>query len=297
MTITPIGSLDALLPPAAGTIDAAADEVERYVLAVRLLGYLGRDHDAVALAGEAVATHPDNARLLRLRGEKRLLTRDPRGAAADLEAATDRLVAGHDIGERYREDVEAAVLAHVLGRPSPVADHRAQRLQLRAVTWHHLGVARYLLGEFSAAADAFSEAVAATAVTRCDDHVGLASIDWGYLALRRSGRDHDAEASLLALDGVELRGDQAPGGSVALSLAESYCQRLRMYRGELGPEVLLRNDAVGPLAVATLGYGVGAWYLLGGYPDAAQRVWRRVLDLGDPASSGYLAAETDLERC
>ena len=119
------------------------------MLAVRLLGYLGRDHDAVALAGEAVATHPDNARLLRLRGEKRLLTRDPRGAAADLEAATDRLVAGHDIGERYREDVEAAVLAHVLGRPSPVADHRAQRLQLRAVTWHHLGVARYLLGEFS----------------------------------------------------------------------------------------------------------------------------------------------------
>lgn len=291
-TPLPTNGLEGFAGPAAvGT--AELTEVDRYVLAVRLKGYLGAHHDAVALADEAVARHPGSVRLLRLRGEKRFIVRELGAARDDFEAAVALLGGQGDELEFYQPDVERDVVSLVLGRGDRFGQQQRSKGTVHSATWYYAGVARYLDGEYAAAVDAF---VASQAMA-VDGHLGVAGRDWQYLSLRRLGRHDDAERCLVGLDALDEQTALHPGtGDVSRSLTDSFLMRLRMYRGEVGPADLLRNDTTSPLALATLGYGVGAWYLSHGHAPAAERTWRRVLELGEWASSGAIAAEVDLRR-
>ena len=77
---------------------------------------------------------------------------------------------------------------------------------------------------------------------------------------------------------------------------QHYYQLLLMYKGLLTPEDLItKARAQGPLAIATVGYGVGNWYMNNGEDDKAKEIYEEILKTGGWAGFGYIAAEADLK--
>jgi tetratricopeptide (TPR) repeat protein len=144
---------------------------------------------------------------------------------------------------------------------------------------YHLGVLRYLRGDFVGAAAAF-----ARAQPRAPDAGELAgSTDWLWMSLQRAGRGAEAQAMLAR------RPD-------SLATTAAYAQRLRLYRGEIGPEQVLTPVDTTDVAVATLSYGVGNWYLLRGDTTAARAWFRRSIASGGWPAFGFMASEAELRR-
>ena len=145
--------------------------------------------------------------------------------------------------------------------------------------WYHLGVLRFVRGDFAGAATAF-----ARAQPLAPDAGELAgATDWLWMSLARGGRRADADAML------RTRPDSLP-------TTNAYRQRLKLYRGEIGPDSVLTAADTGDVAVATLSYGVGNWYLVRGDTAQARRWFERaVASRGWPAF-GFIAAEAELRR-
>lgn len=145
--------------------------------------------------------------------------------------------------------------------------------------WYHLGVLRFLRGDFAGAATAF-----ARAQPLAPDAGELAgATDWRWMALARAGRVAEGDAML------RTRPDSLP-------TTNAYRQRLRLYRGEIGPDSVLTAADTGDVAVATLSYGVGNWYLVRGDTAQARRWFERAVASGGWPAFGFMAAEADLRR-
>src|ERR1044071_9152201 len=124
---------------------------------------------------------------------------------------------------------------------------------------YHLGIVRFVRGDFAGAAD------------------------WLRMSLMRAGKSADARAML----------DRHPD---SLPTTIAYAQRLKLYRGQIGPDSVLTPADTADIAVATLAYGVGNWYLVRG--DTAQaRSWfeRSIRSAGWPAF-GFIMSEIELRR-
>ena len=144
---------------------------------------------------------------------------------------------------------------------------------------YHLGVLRFVRGDFNAAADAF-----ARAQPRAPDGGELAgATDWLWMSLQRAGRAAEAAAMLAR------RPDTLPASN-------AYVKRLRMYRGEIGPDALFAPSDTGDVDVATLSFGLGNWYLVKGDTARAREQFRRsIASRGWPAF-GFIASEAELAR-
>ena len=144
---------------------------------------------------------------------------------------------------------------------------------------YHLGVLRFVRGDFNAAADAF-----ARARSRAPDAGELAgSVDWLWMSLQRAGRAAEADAMLAR------RLDSLP-------TTNAYSKRLRLYRGELQPETLFSPSDTSDVDVATLSFALGNWYLVKGDTTRARAQFARsVKSRGWPAF-GFIASEAELAR-
>lgn len=145
--------------------------------------------------------------------------------------------------------------------------------------WYHLGVVRFVRGNFNGAAAAF-----ARAQPMAPDAGELAgATDWLWMSLARAGRRAEADAMLAR------RPD-------SLATTNAYRQRLRLYRGEIGPDSVLTAADTAGVAVATLSYGVGNWYLVSGDTARARQWFQRAVASGGWAAFGFIAAEAELRR-
>ena len=145
--------------------------------------------------------------------------------------------------------------------------------------WYHLGVVRFVRGDFAGAAVAF-----ARAQPLAPDAGELAgATDWLWMSLARAGRQAEGDAML------RRRPD-------SLETTNAYRQRLRLYRGEIGPDSVLTAADTSDVAVATLSYGVGNWYLVRGDTAQARRSFERAVASGGWPAFGFMAAEADLQR-
>ena len=144
---------------------------------------------------------------------------------------------------------------------------------------YHLGVLRFVRGDFNAAADAFRRAQ-----PLAPDAGELAgSTDWLWMSLMRAGRASEAAAMLAR------RPDSLP-------IANAYAKRLKMYRGEITPEQLITPADTSDIDVATLAYGLGDWYMIKGDTAKARAAFERsVKSRGWPAF-GFIASEEELRR-
>jgi tetratricopeptide (TPR) repeat protein len=145
--------------------------------------------------------------------------------------------------------------------------------------WYHLGIVRFARGEFDLAAQAF-----ARGQPRAPDAGELAgSTDWLWMALSRAGRGAEAQAMLAR------RPDSLP-------INNAYTRRLKLYRGEIGPDEVFTPADTADVQVATLSYGIGNWYLVRGDTARARTWFDRAIKSGGWPGFGFIMAEVELRR-
>lgn len=147
--------------------------------------------------------------------------------------------------------------------------------------WFHLGIVRFVRGEFSAAAQAFARAQPFAP----DPGELKGSTDWLWMSLSRAGRRAEADAMLAR------RPD-----SLALDPEYGYAKRVRLYRGELTPGTLFAPSDTADTQVATLSYGLGNWHMVRGDTAGARRAFERATASGGWPAFGFIAAEAELRR-
>jgi tetratricopeptide (TPR) repeat protein len=200
--------------------------------------------EAIQTFSHGLAIAPDNALLYRWRGHRYLSVREFDRALADLTkgARLDSTIYG---------------------------------------IWYHLGVLRFLRGEFAAAAAAFSRA--RPLAPNAGELAG--SYDWGWMSLSRAGRTTEARTLVASMP-----------DSVPRAAANAYAQRLRLYRGDLGPEAVFTPADTGDVQVATLSFGLGNWYLVRGDKAKAREWFQRSIKSGGWPAFGFMASEVALRH-
>jgi tetratricopeptide (TPR) repeat protein len=144
---------------------------------------------------------------------------------------------------------------------------------------YHLGILRFIRGDFAGAADAFTRAQ-----PRAPDAGELAgSTDWLWMSLMRAGRKADAQAMLAR------RPD-------SLTIDNAYARRLKLYRGEIGPDAVFTPADTADVQVATLAYGLGNWYLVRGDTVKARENFERSIKSGGWPGFGFIVSEVELRR-
>ena len=146
---------------------------------------------------------------------------------------------------------------------------------------YHLGVLRFLKGDFNGAAATFAKAQ-----PRAPDGGELAgSTDWLWMSLSRAGRAAEAKAMLAR------RPDTLP-----TTPGYAYVSRLKMYRGELSPETLFSPSDTADVQVATLSFGLGNWYMVHGDTAKAKAAFERSIKSGGWPGFGFMVSEAELRR-
>lgn len=240
---------------------------EQYIWFGRRTAYLGRYKDAVGIYTKAIEQFPSDARLYRHRGHRLITLRCFDAAIADLEKAST-LIKGKP------DEIEPDGLPNARNIPTST---------LQSNIWYHLGLAYYLKGDFRRALDAYREA---EKVSTNPDML-VATTHWLYMTLRRLRQEKEASEAL-----AKIRDD--------LQLIENadYYKMISIYKGKLNAATLWDELSAGGdnLSNATIGYGLGNWFLYNGQREQAEKVFRKVTAGNQWASFGYIAAEAELKR-
>jgi tetratricopeptide (TPR) repeat protein len=232
----------------------------------RRTAYLGRYKGAIKIYSDGIQQFPADARLYRHRGHRFITLRCLDLAIADLEKAA-KLIKGRP------DEIEPDGLPNARNIPTST---------LQSNIWYHLGLAYYLKGDFQRALRAYREAEKVS--TNADMQV--ATTHWLYMTLRRMGRENDANKVVAA-----IRDD--------LDIIENadYYKLISVYKGKLKAADLLSeiSSQADSLSNATIGYGLGNWFLYTGQAVEAEKIFRRVTAGNQWASFGYIAAESELQ--
>ena len=256
-------ALEADLKAARSVPDPASADATIWI--GRRLGYLWRYREAIETFTGGISRHPDDPRLYRHRGHRYITLREFARAEADLARAAELMAARPD-------EIEPDGQPNAAGRP---------RSTLHFNVWYHLGLARYLQGNFTGALDAYRKCLE---VSTNDDAV-VATSDWLWMTLRRLGRADEASSVLARI-------------TPAMEILEngSYHRRLLMYKGLASPESLIDTTSSDATTVATQGYGVGNYLLVRGDAGRATEIFRRVVAGSGWNAFGFIAAEAELAR-
>lgn len=84
--------------------------------------------------------------------------------------------------------------------------------------------------------------------------------------------------------------------SVPRTAANAYGQRLRLYKGEIGPDAVITPADTADVQVATLSFGLGTWHLVRGDTAVARRLLERAVASGGWPGFAFMGAETELAR-
>jgi len=230
----------------------------------RRTAYLGRYREAISIFTGGIAKHPADARMYRHRGHRYVSVREFDRAIADLTRAAE-LTAGRP------DAIEPDGIPNARNVPTST---------LQSNIWYHLGLAHYLKGDFNRALVAYREAMRVSG----NPDMLVATSHWLYMTLRRLGRATEAEAVLAPIS-----------RDMAIIENDAYHRLLLMYKGQLSPDSLAPPGA-DALNDASIGYGLGNWYLYNGRRVDALAVFRRVLSGGNWPAFGYIAAEAEMAR-
>jgi len=228
----------------------------------RRTAYLGRYREAIAIFTRGIRQFPGDARFLRHRGHREITVRELDAAVRDLAAAAS-LTAGQP------DQVEPDGIPNARGVPTS---------SLQSNIWYHLGLARYLRGDWVGAASAWSAGLRAAPTV---DMV-VATTYWLVLAQRRAGREAAAR---------ELLETIRPEMDV---IENTTYHRLLLHFA--GTRPFVPADSASGLDQATTAYGLGAWALLNADTGSARMWFQRARAGGNWAAFGYIAAEAELAR-
>lgn len=233
----------------------------------RRTAYLGRYREAIDVFTAGIRRFPSDARLFRHRGHRYITVRRFDDAVADLSHAVELMTGRPD---------EVEPDGQPNARNVPIGS-------LQSNVWYHLALAHYLKGDWDAAIRA---ARSGLAVSANPDRL-VSQTHWLYMALRRAGR-HEEAAAVLA----PIRDD--------FDVIEngSYYTLVRYYKGSVSAAALdsATTGGVRNASDVSLAYGVANWHLYNGDTSRAVRAFQRIVDAGQWAAFGHIAAEADLAR-
>jgi tetratricopeptide (TPR) repeat protein len=219
------------------------DVQRRIALAVAQSGFR-QFREAIAVLSEGLARDPDNVMLLRWRGHRYLSVREYDKARADLTRGF------------ALDSTNYGIL-------------------------YHLGVSRFVAGDFPGAADMF-----ARGQRHAPDGGELAgSTDWLWMSLSRAGRAAEAAAMLAR------KPDTLPTPP-----NYAYVRRLALYRGAVAPTALIGAADTADVTVATLNYGLGNWYMVRRDTVNARAAFERSVASGGWPGFGFIVSEAELAR-
>jgi len=254
------------LDSAHAAVEANPDDPDAWIWLGRRLGYLGYYREAIAAYTAGLTRWPDEPRLLRHRGHRWITVRQLDSAVHDLAGAAQLVYDAND-------DVEPDGQPNARGVPTST---------LQFNIWYHLGLAFYLRGDFRSALHAYRECMDVSG----NPDAQVATSYWLYLTLRRVD---SAEAAAEVLEPITRDMDIVENGA--------YHRLLLMYEGQLTPADLLTEADTGDgVQNATVGYGVGTWFLLEGDTGRAMTMYRDILAGPQWAAFGHLAAEAEVAR-
>ena len=200
--------------------------------------------EAIATYTRGLARWPDNALLYRYRGHRYISVREFDSALADLTRGNQLDTTNYDI-------------------------------------WYHLGVVRFVRGDFALAQAAFSRALALA--PNVNELAG--SADWLWMSSSRAGDAVFAQTMLSRLP-----------DSLPVTTAQAYARRLKLYRGRSGPDLVVTAADTDDIQLATLSYGVGTWGLVRGDSARARQWFERSLASGGWPAFGFFASVAELRR-
>lgn len=251
------------LDAALADLEDAPDDADAIIWVGRRHAYLGDYRGAIAVYTRGMELHPDDARLYRHRGHRYISVRELDHAAADFELAIQLIEGTEDVTEPDGAPNERGI-------PIGTLHHNI---------WYHLGLTRYLQGDFEQALVAYQRCLDIST----NDDAMISCSYWLYLIHRRLGHE-------------EIAQEIADGISADLELIEnfSYFNLLLLFNGHLSVEDVLGPEEDDTTQGVTVMYGVGAWYLLNGNEERAHELFRQILATSSWAPFGYLAAEAEM---
>lgn len=254
--------LEADLAAAQAALAAAPHDRDAAVWVGRRLAYLGRHRDAIDAFSRALVEHPGDPFLLRHRGHRWITLREPVRAIADLEGAAR---ACRIVPDAIEPD----------GRPTK---GRPPHSSLHHNVHYHLGLARFLVGDFVAAERAWLDCLAVVA----NDESRVAVTHWLWCARMRLG-DVAGAAAVVApiradLDVVDNRG---------------YLQLCLFYAGALRREDIVKPDGSGG---AVLAFGLAHFDLVTGAKEQARQEFEVIARMPGWTAFGVVCAEAELAR-
>jgi tetratricopeptide (TPR) repeat protein len=230
----------------------------------RRLAQLGFFREALTLFEAGEKRFPSDARFPRLAGHREITLRRPAAAEQTLLRARAKAEGQPDFDE-----------------PSLDPGGRALESFHHAIEYH-LGLARFLQGDFAGAEEAYGRSLAAAT----NDDARCSATHWLVMSLARQGKGAEARARAEAL-GAELQ----------VVEYHSYHKLIQLYQGRADAEALLAEArAASPIDHATLAFGLGHWHLVQGRPERAREIFAEIEAAPAWHAFGHIAAEYELAR-
>lgn len=242
------------------------EEIPSIIWLGRRTAYVGEYREALRIFTEGVYKHPEDPRMYRHRGHRYITLRKFNLALEDFTSAEDLM-------RNLPDQVEPDGLPNEAGIPTST---------LKSNVFYHQGLAHYLKGDFTSAAESYRKAES----LELTEDMKIAFLYWHYMALKRDG--NDMEAGVLLHD---------VNSEMELLENDAYLNLLLVFKGVFEPDHLLESGA-DALQNATLAYGIGNWHYMNGRTERAYEIWQNIYD---PESSqwpafGFIAAEAELAR-
>jgi len=229
----------------------------------RRMAYLGDYQAAIGIFHEGILKFPEDPRFYRHRGHRFISTRQLDLAIKDLEHAATLIQDSEDV-------IEPDGIPNKLNTPVS---------SLHTNIYYHLGLAYYLKNDLTSALAHFDNCLQASQ----NDDMIVASKHWLYMILRRMNLPDEAEQLLVPIT-----------SEMTIIENDGYHQLLLYYKRELDENDLDVNTSLG--SSEAVQYGIANWHHYNGEIDTARAMYQYIVDNGNWASFGYVAAEADLVR-
>jgi tetratricopeptide (TPR) repeat protein len=259
--------LNANLQSAKKNYESDSTNADNIIWYGRRLAYLARYDEAIALFNKGVNLHPTDARMYRHRGHRYLTTRCYKKAIADFETAVE-LIKGK------KDEVEPDGMPNAQNIPTST---------LQSNVWYHLGLAYFLEKNLEKAAAAYKQCMKLSK----NPDMQVATANWYYITLWKLDKVKEAEAVLRKVH-----------KKMKIIENADYHTILLIYKGVQSPAEIRTKflDDTSPLSNASIGFGLGNYYLSIGHAAEGVDILERVKAGSQWASFGYMAAEAVLRE-
>ena len=260
-------ALEQKLSEAKSNYDKDTNNPDHIIWYGRRTAYLGNYEEAIEIFSKGIQLHPKDARFYRHRGHRYISIRCIDKAIEDFKTAA-KLTKGKP------DEVEPDGMPNAQNIPTST---------LQTNIYYHLGLAHYLKGEFAEAETAYKECIRLSK----NPDMYVATANWYYITLRRLEKDREAGKLLSSIS-----------ENIKLIENKDYLTILLLYKQKADAESIKQKimGETNTLSNASLGYGLGNYYLLKGDKNTAKEIFNQVIAGNQWSSFGYIAAEVELRR-